>query len=831
MKRRPRRAGQVEALLAAVGLGPKKPTEKVVPGRLHLKKPDGFTLRQVAWKSLTGDPLSRGGHAHRGSVDHPDQNGRTKREGYEAILGGDLSWFNRVAKEGWSRETRRGLLLATRTYIPKERQPVKSHAAGGPGGLPAASTYIAKERQPAKSRAIDAPSEAARILSQYVLDQIKGEAEKHLTDTVIGFRNIGDVSHGLALPKGATIQDVFALRVQPVLKGWPFVVLVDLEDAFGNLPHGAIHEALKEIGLNRRDRQRVLDLVSIRTREPDGTITRSPGKGISQGNPLSPLVFNMTFGLLLRRVTVGSSWWSFSYGDDLVLLARDYEEALAAFTKFKVEATKLGFRVRELVTTDTIPVGKGTRLYDTRAQAVPLIKIFRVSTTGIALTPKHTQMLEEELMARGIKNITGARRASTYKSVSKCFLRSLLGRDDEDLTPDHGPLRSTVGEETPSSSLTASGSGRSTPQGGGDPVSNPVVREASSTPYGTDDTGIRSPPSPVGPLPERSPVVAVSLLGAHPSEGGSFTDLGRTATAPGESLGFHANGKVPEGGVSNATVVGAENPVTGEEGTGASHRPTTDDAPVPRSVRQLAPEDLDALRAGRRLKVGDHYRGKVLDLAFLGELDVRLRGEAFRQCLRVGSHHGVTRLMVPPGASWIAEYELAGRPHVEGWRLCHRVYDQGMLHLTFRRGVPELVTTKRRGPPPAADLVIERVRADKDTRDIYRIVYRRDGVRGVTSETVKGVLRPATALLAVAKLVVAMAPTRVVLPATRGWSGYLVDERTDAKRTTGDKPTMRAAHVALFDAIKMLRGWQWTSDRRRGDWLVGVRTGLSSLSS
>lgn len=807
MKRRPQSAGQLEALFAAVGLGPKKPTEKVVLGRLRLKKPDGFTLRQVAWKSLTGDPLSRGGHAHRGSVDHPDQNGRTKRDVYEATLASDRSWFDRVAKEGWSRETRRGLLLATRTYLLKEGQSVKS-------------------------RAIDVPSEAARILSQYVLDQIEPEAEKHLADTVIGFRNIGDVSHGLELPKGATIQDVFALRVQRELKNWPFVVLVDLEDAFGNLPHGAIHEALKEIGLNRRDRQRVLDLVSIRAREPNGTITRSPGKGISQGNPLSPLVFNMTFGYLLRKVTAGNPWWSFSYGDDLVLLARDHEGAVAAFTKFNTEATKLRFKVRELVTTDTAegtPACKGTRIYDTRVQAVPLIKTFLVNTTGIALTRKHARMLVEALRAKGIQNITGARRASTYKSVSKRFLRSLLGRDDEDL-PDPGPLRSTVGEETPSSSLTAFGSGRSTPQGGRDPVSNPVVREASSTPSGMDDTGIRSPLS-CRSSPERSPLVAVSPLGAHPSEVGSITDLGRTATAPGESLGFHAHGKVPEGGVPNATVVGAENPVTGEEGTGASHRPTTGDAPVPRSVSQLAPEDIDALRAGRRLKVGDHYRGKVLDLAFLGELDVRLRGEAFRQCLRVGSFGGVTRLMVPPGASWIAEFELAGRPHVEGWRLCHRVYDRGMLHLTFRRVVPELVTTERRRPPPAADLVVERVRAAKDTRDTYRIVYRRNGVRGVTSETVMGVLRPATALLAVAKLVVAMAPTTVVLPATSGWPGHLVDDRKDAKRSHGDKPTTRAAHVALFDAIKMLRGWQWTSDRRRGGWLVGVRTGLIPLSS
>ena len=794
MKRRTRSPGRVEALLAVGGHNARKPTATVAPAAVRLRKPDGFTLRQVAWRSLAGDLLSRGGHTHRGSVDRADQYGRTKREVYEATLSGDLSWFDRVAKEGWSRETRRGLFLSTRAYVPKDSQ----------------------EGQPTKFRAIDAPSEAARLLSQYILDQIRPEAEKHLADNLFAYREMGDVAGGLQLPEGVTIQDVFALRVQRALRTHPFALLVDLEDAFGNLPHGAIHEALREVGLNRRDRQQVLDLVSIHAREPNGAITRSPGKGISQGSPLSPLVFNLTFGYLLRRVTAGSPWCSFSYGDDLVMLAKDHEGAVAAFAIFKDEATKLGFRVRGFVTTGPvgdIPADKGTRIYDTRAEAVPLIKTFLVSTTRIALTRKHTGALVERLKARGIQSITGARRASTYKSASKSFLRACLGGDDEDLNSNHGPLRSMGGGETPSSSLTAFGPGQSTPQGGGDLVSIPVVRNASFPPCGEDDTGTRSPLSPVGHVPERSPVVAVSPLVAHPAEVGTTADVGLTATAPGDRPGFHATGKVRDGGVSNATVVGAENPVTGEEGTGASHRPTTGDAPVPRSVRQLASEDIDALRAGRCLKVGDRYRGEVLDLTFLRELDGPLRGEAFRQCLRVGSFRGVTRLMVPPGASWIAEYELAGRPHVEGWRLCRREYDQGALRLTLRRVAPKVGTTRRRRRPPAADLVIEHVRPDRDARDTYRIGYLRDGVRGVACATVRGVLLTATTLLAAARVLATTAPTTVALPAIRGWPGLLLDGPNGARRAT---------HPALHDAMKVLRRWRWEAV---DGWLVGTRAG------
>jgi hypothetical protein len=61
--------------------------------------------------------------------------------------------------------------------------------------------------------------------------------ERCLANSVIGFRSPGDVDGGIKLARGTTIQDLFAMRVQRELRDRPYAVVVDLPDAFGNLPH------------------------------------------------------------------------------------------------------------------------------------------------------------------------------------------------------------------------------------------------------------------------------------------------------------------------------------------------------------------------------------------------------------------------------------------------------------------------------------------------------------------------------------------------------------------------------------------------------------------
>lgn len=794
--------------------GPQRAGRGRKPGRIG--KPDALGLRHIVSMALTGDPLSRGRHTHDGAVDALDQYGMTKRAVYELVTKGDTQWFEQTIALLWSPKTRRKHTLATRTKSPKEGQP-------------------------GKFRSIDAPAERARAMSWHVLDEITPRAKKHLGDNLIAYRQIEDVSRGLGLPDRVTIQDIFALKVQPHLRAKPFVVRVDLEDAFGNLPHGAIHEALKEIGLDRWSRNLVLDLVSIHARESNGKVTTSPGKGISLGNPLSPLVFNLTFGLLLRKVTAGSPWVAFAYGDDLVLLAASYEGAVTAFAKFREEAEKLKFKVRPLVVEKTDV--KGTRIINTHVEPVELIKIFAVSPTGIALTDRHREKLVEVLKAKGVRSTTGARRVSTLKSVCKAFLRQLVGEATGTPRPVRGSSSTGEGVVLP---LPDRDPDRGSPSTARDPEGSPSTDPAGPSQVLTGTSGNNNrleghrpgpaaPPSPSGaggttlasagvtgtdsPLigppaaEEGSPYVASVPMSSSSGSGASSACVDVTATAPRLAREAVHNARVSIGGVHASDDI--LRPVTGAMRETAAPRRPTEAAAVSSSVTGLNPDHIKTLRDGRRLKVGDTYEGKKLDLTFLGDLDTHRRGEAFRQCLRVGSHHGVTLVVVPPGASWLAEFNLAGRPTIAGWKLCQRTYDAGWLHLKLRRVKPEAVMPPA-APPPDAELVIERVWPDCSTPTTYHVVHRHGEDREHTTRTEAGTLVNATALLVVAKLIAEKAPATVVLPATRGWSALLVTGTAKGGAAKGPR------HVALHDAIKILSGWGWRMSESVG-WVLGNR--------
>ncbi len=73
-----------------------------------------------------------------------------------------------------------------------------------------------------------------------------------------------------------------------------------------------------------------------------------------------------------------------------------------------------------------------------------------------------------------------------------------------------------------------------------------------------------------------------------------------------------------------------------------------------------------------------------------------------------------------------------------------------------------------------------------------------------------------TPLLAAARVVAFTGPVTLALPATRGWLGLLLDGPNQAKR---------AAHTVLYDAMKLLRRWEW---KAVGGWLVGAHPGTST---
>lgn len=779
------------AALKAVGLAPA--AKDADTKRLALAPPDGLALLQVALRTVAGDPLTRRGRSHHGSVIRVDEQGHTKRAVYDAVMACDVAYFDEVAKRGRNRRTRRAMLRATRVLQPKE----------------------GREGRPKEYRPIDIPSERGRILSNDVFDQIESAVERCLANSVIGFRSPGDVDGGIKLARGTTIQDVFAMRVQRELRDRPYAVLVDLPDAFGNLPHRVVLAALNEVGLSRRDARLVRDLVTINAREANGGIVTSrmsaKGRvGISQGASLSSLVFNLAFNHLLRRVRAQGPWLSFCYGDDLVLLAKDEAEAREAFASFRREAHDLGFKIRGLVTDPTDKTSKGTRIFDTRTEALPLIKSFLVTPKTIDLTGKYLDEVVKVLREKKVTTISHAQKVSPSKCVSKVFLRRLVERKGTDHGQDRGHTpTATPMAPTSAEPETLSGNAKSSTREESH-LSLPVYSAGSGVPT-SDRIDMEPAPTPsCTATGETLPAAATTTTEDSPSGVGTvFVDP--TASSPGIPPGEHQIGRVFEGVTPS---VGTREPVTRVlMGASRSHHR---DAPIALTVTVLYPDHRQTLREGRRLKVGDLYQGTNLDLGFMGEVPARLQGEVLRQCLRLSSRRGRASVVVPVGALWVAVLELAGDPVIDGWKVTSRKYIQGQLVLTFKRSSSREVCPPAAQVRPKADLVIDSVGVSRSAAHTYSVNYTLSGTRGQATEVVPGVFLTATTLLAAAKVVASTAQVTVALHATRGWPGLLLDGPNQAKRAT---------HPVLYEAVKVLRRWRWMLV---GQWLVGTRTGTCS---
>jgi len=232
-------------------------------------------LKTSAYYSLSGDRLAPPGFHHRGDPDAVDPCKMTKRQVYEAAVSGDMAFFEKLAV-AWNADRWHEFTISRRTYQSKD----------------------------GKLRPIDLSSEYRRLLCLWVrghLQRLVDDA-KYLLPTIIGFRHIREFEDYRDREDGITIQDVFASTVWRLIHQYgPWVVLLDQQDAFGNLPHEAIHAALMELGVPRRDRRAIIELVRVRTVKSDGNLLKPKGYGIEQGNYLAPLVFNIVQSFLAQR--------------------------------------------------------------------------------------------------------------------------------------------------------------------------------------------------------------------------------------------------------------------------------------------------------------------------------------------------------------------------------------------------------------------------------------------------------------------------------------------------------------------------------------------------
>jgi hypothetical protein len=797
------------------------------PTLSKLPLPNGADLRQYAWSAVGGDPCDRLGLKHGGSPYRFDVYGLRKIDTHGAALRGDLAHFTKIAEQFSSPSTRNKWTRSQRVTRWKD----------------------------GKARPLDLPPEGKRLFAHFREHQLHAVVSDNggLLPTIVGFRTLKEFPiYGervarrkakVGLPAvddakltdeearqegkrrkrqrrrrkakdGYTIQDVFAATVYWFLdEAGQFVVVVDLQDAFGRLPHRAIHEALHEQGLCRADRKEILDLVRINSVERDGKPVKTrKDEGIEQGNPLSPLIFNLVMDLAFRRLHGdGSLLRAASYGDDLVLVAATEAEAEALFERLFKIMTNLGFtNIRPLGGTDP----KASKIYNTAVNPVPLIKTFLVSPSEVRLTAKAEAKVVVDFLkqvAPAERSLTKLRKVCPYKVVSKSFLEEV-----------YDGLPGTKSSPNPERKLKA---GRAAGSQSAPHTDLPPVRVEATA---STSSGVEASAS--------TPMGAEASVSTTMEDGEVYSSFASRGNAPEAGPGQRvAEGVspmlIPSLSVSHTAGLDlydtAENRIFGTNSTPTRERlESTDQArghrtrclgdggagPRSPSVTQpVSAEHLTDLAAGRRVTTNS-YRDHVLDLRGLSTLPAFRIPLAVAQCVRLASKHGTAKLLVDPSADWVLAADLLRKPRVPSWKPLKLEDAHGGLLVTIRKiGAPKPRRPKPTAPP-AADLVLRRPRIDPECRLVVHVPATRDGspvtfTAQVASLTDRDAIRSALAIV-----IEEVNPATVAVPNRRGLGGELVPDPS--------RPKVRHRLVPLAEAMAILTRWTWTV---QGDWLLGTR--------
>jgi hypothetical protein len=600
---------------------------------------------------LNGDPISIVPQGHDGSPDRVDANGSSK-QGLSNLVG-DVGNFEALAKVLSSPSGRLTLFTSTRRMIEKR----------------------------GKWRPIDIPSEAKRFdqLAMLVFTLIPLVVAKDALDPrVVGFRTLAEFEKFAGRKDGFTIQDVFADTMFILIREHgPFILLIDLQDAYGNLPHQAIDLALKELlGLKHDKRRRIIESARIRTRMPNGTLLKPKGFGIEQGSPIAPLLFNLVQTLIARRLRA-QGFESGCFGDDIGIAAKTEAEANRAFEVYSNTLGDLGFNLKKLRPLgDPKVVEKASFVYNARTTPLPLIKTYLMTIHSIGLT--HDKVVDLISRLPRNPNLTQVRRANKWKAVTNNYLRRVLlnlrttntsaGLQAElprtRGTPSPSPSPSTLCEDQAlfgcASPDVAQGDQFTKDQ---DYTEMPLsVDKSTLCLQKVEDevtTALQHTLSSCSPS-----LVKVTTTSLYQEK----TSLASGQTAIASQEGDQAG--VPNGGRMSVPRDGSEAGFTpgGYEAEEDGH-PSSASKPVFATVL-LREEHADALAMGHRLRVGDNYRpaplvgpGKkqpeqvgrvVLDIrAASDRVPESRRAGAVAQLVRAASNRGRADLLVHPGDGWL----------------------------------------------------------------------------------------------------------------------------------------------------------------------------------
>lgn len=137
--------------------------------------------------------------------------------------------------------------------------------------------------------------------------------------------------------------------------GGIFTVL-DISKAFDTIPHQAIRLGLERKGISLVVVNYILNMYSgckttIKTR--DGEVPIELKRGVKQGDPLSPLLFNLVIEPIIELIQNNSSeitveeenLAAMAFADDMILLARDRKTAIDQINSVYTELRKRGMKL------------------------------------------------------------------------------------------------------------------------------------------------------------------------------------------------------------------------------------------------------------------------------------------------------------------------------------------------------------------------------------------------------------------------------------------------------------------------------------------------------
>lgn len=131
------------------------------------------------------------------------------------------------------------------------------------------------------------------------------------------------------------------------------LTVLDISKAFDTVPHQAIHRGLVRKGIPAAVANYVTEMYNgcktvIKTK--DNHVPVELKRGVKQGDPLSPMLFNLVIEPIIQKVqedfsgikVEGSNLAAIAFADDLVLLAKDRETAIGQINMVYNELRKRG---------------------------------------------------------------------------------------------------------------------------------------------------------------------------------------------------------------------------------------------------------------------------------------------------------------------------------------------------------------------------------------------------------------------------------------------------------------------------------------------------------